>query len=86
MEVLMLAVDAATVFRESTVSVTGQVYDRNSSHIARLQTRINAVPPQLPPVRSPTLPPGRRPAAPPTREPAGPSGLPRPAATAPATC
>jgi hypothetical protein len=43
MEVLMLAVDAATVFRESTVSVTGQVYDRNSSHLARLQTRINAV-------------------------------------------
>jgi hypothetical protein len=42
MEVLMLAVDAATVFRESTVSVTGQVYDRNSSHLARLQTRINA--------------------------------------------
>jgi hypothetical protein len=38
----MLAVDAATVFRESTVSVTGQVYDRNSSHLARLQTRINA--------------------------------------------
>jgi hypothetical protein len=42
MEVLMLAVDAATVFRESTVSITGQVYDRNSSHLARLQTRINA--------------------------------------------
>jgi hypothetical protein len=41
-EVVMLAVDAATVFRESTVSITGQVYDRNSSHLARLQTRINA--------------------------------------------
>jgi hypothetical protein len=42
MEVLMLAVDAATVFRESTVSVTGQVYDRISAHLSRLQTRINA--------------------------------------------
>src|SRR5437764_2146339 len=42
MEVLMLAVDAATVFRESTVSVTAQVYDRTSSRLARLQTRINA--------------------------------------------
>jgi len=42
MEVLMLAVDAATVFSESTVSVTGQVYDRNSSKLARLQSRINA--------------------------------------------
>src|SRR5689334_6510377 len=42
MEVLMLAVDAATVFRESTVSVTAQVYDRLSSRLARLQTRINA--------------------------------------------
>jgi hypothetical protein len=41
-EVVMLAVDAATVFRESTVSITSQVYDRNSSHLARLQTRINA--------------------------------------------
>ena len=34
MEVLMLAVDAATVFRESTVSVTAQVYD----HQARLKS------------------------------------------------
>src|SRR5689334_9311922 len=42
MEVLMLAVDAATVFRESTVSVTAQVYDRMSSRVARRQTRINA--------------------------------------------
>jgi hypothetical protein len=41
-EVVMLAVDAATVFRESTVSITGQVYDRNSSNLGRLQTRINA--------------------------------------------
>ena len=43
MEVVILAVDAATIWRESTVSVTGQCYERNLRNLGRLQTRINAV-------------------------------------------
>ena len=41
-EVVILAVHAATLYKESTVSVTGQVYDQNSKTLGRLQTRINA--------------------------------------------
>src|SRR5436190_19740476 len=33
-EVVMLAVEAANIYRPSTVSVTGQVYDRISAHLS----------------------------------------------------
>ena len=38
----MLAVHAAALWRESKVSVTGQVYDQTTKTLGRLQTRINA--------------------------------------------
>src|ERR1041385_2703195 len=42
MQALMLPVDADELYQPSEVSVVGQVYERNTNRLARLQTRINA--------------------------------------------